>query len=161
MKALVIGFFMTFCVNVLATADEDIWMQRSGLGLTASETPHLQPEQWPAGTNFAGVFTDHVVLQRAPAKAAVYGVVIGEMSELGSMGTVGVSVTVSGSASYTVEAEHVDVVNATYARWKAFLKPAPAGGEYTISAKCSGCNNTTAKTLSDVTFGGKSPSVTL
>ena len=30
-----------------------------------------------AGTFFSGVFTDHAVLQRAPAKAAVYGVIFG------------------------------------------------------------------------------------
>ena len=30
-----------------------------------------------AGTFFSGVFGDHVVLQREPAKAAVYGVIFG------------------------------------------------------------------------------------
>ena len=30
-----------------------------------------------AGTFFSGAFSDHAVLQRGPAKAAVYGVVIG------------------------------------------------------------------------------------
>ena len=38
-------------------------------------------------------------------------------------------------------------------RWKGFLKPAPAGGDYSIAVKCSGCANTTARQIDDVTFG--------
>jgi hypothetical protein len=150
MKALL--FLVLFC-GALATTEEE-WIRRSGIGL--KDAPRLKPEVWPTGTSFAGVFTDHAVLQRAPAKAAVFGVVIGDKGELGSMGAVGVAVTVQasgGADAYTVQAEHIDVVNSTYARWKAFLKPSPAGGEYSISAKCSGCTNTTVKTLTDVTFG--------
>jgi sialate O-acetylesterase len=37
--------------------------------------------------------------------------------------------------------------------WKAVLHPTAAGGDYTITAKCTGCTNVTTATLSHVTFG--------
>ena len=38
--------------------------------------------------------------------------------------------------------------------WKAVLRPAAAGGDYTITATCSGCTgNATTATLQHVTFG--------
>ena len=88
----------------------------------------------------------HMVLQQSPAKSAVYGTV--------GAGGSAVVITVAGTAddgtqeaTYTVDA----AVNA--GRWKAFLKPTAAGGSYTITAKCTGCKNTTAAVLEDVTFG--------
>ena len=82
------------------------------------------------------------VLQQSPAKAAVYGT-------LEAAGTA-VSVTVDGGAdlaSYTVAA------TVEKGEWKALLKPAAAGGSYTITAKCTGCKNATDAVISDVTFG--------
>lgn len=114
------------------------------------------PAAWPDGANFAGVFTDHMVLQRAPERAAVYGVVVGD-KVTGSRAPLPLRVTVTVEAangtSYTVDAEHVEIVNGSYARWKALLKPAAAGGDYTISVECSGCSNSTRRSVSDVTFG--------
>ena len=46
---------------------------------TAGTLPAFPNET--AGTFFSGVFTDHVVLQREPAKAAVYGVIFGVSSQ--------------------------------------------------------------------------------
>ena len=37
--------------------------------------------------------------------------------------------------------------------WKAMLQPHANGGNVSISATCTGCANTTAATISDVTFG--------
>jgi hypothetical protein len=111
---------------------------------------------------FSSVMGDWMVLQQAPAAAAVYGPV--------SAGGTGVTVTVSdGTSSYTVEAKvgkdathqpygYVDpktgaqlpVISET---WKAVLHPTAAGGDYTITAKCTGCSNGTTATLSHVTFG--------
>ena len=130
------------------------WLARSGLG-DLGGTPTLSPTDWPAGASFAGVFSDHAVLQRAPAKAAVYGVVVGSPSP-----SVTVTVTAEGGAggsgeAYSVDAA-IDVVNATYSRWKAFLKPAEAGGSYTVAAACTTCtapNGTATRTISDVVFG--------
>ena len=87
-----------------------------------------------------------MVLQQAPAKSAVYCTV-------GPGGTA-VAVTVTGTndegqaqAAYTVPAAVAG------GQWKAVLKPTKAGGSYTITARCTGCQNATAAALDDVTFG--------
>jgi len=120
------------------------------------DDPQSTQPKFPAtpGTHFSGVFSDHVVLQRAPSKSAVYGVVFG--AEAGT----GVNVQVSSSATgtYNVQAR-VDTTRLGsdplgYATWKAFLKPADAGGNYTINASCSGCKySNVTSALNDVTFG--------
>jgi sialate O-acetylesterase len=65
---------------------------------------------------------DNMVLQQQPAQAAVYGVVTG--------GASGVSVQVTDAAggSYSVDA------TLGQGLWKALLRAAPAGGNYTIAA---------------------------
>jgi hypothetical protein len=118
-----------------------------------------------------------MVLQRAPAAAAIYGYLDGP-------GATGVKVTVSsnGVPLYTVDA----VLNSTtqpygdgwgvrpcpkaacppydmatftpftepLPSWKALLQPTAAGGNYTITAVCTGCSSSAAPiTLSSVTFG--------
>lgn len=88
----------------------------------------------------------HMVLQQSPAKSAVYGTV-------GAGGTA-VVITIAGTADDgTEEATYTVDAAATGGLWKAFLKPTLAGGSYTITAKCTGCKNTTAAVLEDVTFG--------
>lgn len=98
------------------------------------------------------------MLQRAPAKAAVYGVVIGATRGT----TVSVTVTPVGDGgspgpsgtAYMVQAQVELTSNPLYARWKALLTPAPAGGNVTITAKCGTCAApTNGSTLVDVTFG--------
>lgn len=86
-----------------------------------------------AGTFFAGVFSDHTVLQRGPAKAAVYGVLFG--AQPGTTVTVEVAIAagdVEASGSYSVPATVAltskQAPGGRYAKWKAFLKPAVAGG---------------------------------
>ena len=84
-------------------------------------------------------FTSDMVLQRAPAKAAVYG-----MSP--SPGAV-ISVNVAGGE--TVSAEVMGDGS-----WKAYLMPRPAGGAFTVTANCSaGCNGAAPIVLERVTFG--------
>lgn len=121
-------------------------------------------------------FGSRMVLQRAPAAAAIYGY-------LDTAGATGVKVTVSsnGVPLYSVDA----VLNATnqpfgdgwgarpcpkascppydmatftpfttpLPSWKALLQPTPAGGNYTITAECTGCSATASLSLTDVTFG--------
>ena len=100
--------------------------------------------------NFSNAFGDNMVLQRAPAKTAVYG-------PLGSAATAGakVTVTVSASSSEGSNDEGSYTVGASVTidgQWKAFLKPTNPGGSYTITAKCeSGC--TGSAVISSVTFG--------
>ena len=96
----------------------------------------------PAALLFSAGQDNDMVLQRAPAKAAVYGRALEASAQ--------VEVTVSGvGAPYTVRAAVVSAPGSTYAgpaganytaMWKAYLRPAPAGGSYNIVAKCvSGC----------------------
>eukprot|EP00041_Stephanoeca_diplocostata_P010993 m.177446 g.177446 ORF g.177446 m.177446 type:complete len:685 (-) comp18367_c0_seq2:175-2229(-) len=116
------------------------------------------PPPPPAVLAFSPVYGSNMLLERAPAKAAAYGT-------LGEGGTA-VAVTVSGEGtSYTVNA----VINDTYQpegyvnpdgtpypvvpSWKALLKPTAAGGNYTITATCTGCTGTTNVTITNVTFG--------
>lgn len=111
---------------------------------------------------FSPVMGDWMLLQQQPSAAAVYGPV--------SAGATSVTVTVSdGKTSYDVVAKvgkdathqpfgYVDpgsganlpTVNVT---WKAMLRPTTAGGDYTITAKCTGCTGNTTATLEHVTFG--------
>ena len=112
----------------------------------ADEAPALPSFYLSAG------FSSDMVLQQAPAKAAIYG-----------FGEGPVSVTVSGtsaagaSVDYTVDALGADAAatgstngaSAAGPTWKAFLKPAAAGGSYTVTAK--GASGTVV--LHSVTFG--------
>ena len=120
------------------------------------------PAPSPPVFGFSPVFGDWMVLQQAPAAAAVYGTA--------TASTKSVTVTVSdGKTSYDVVAKvgkdvtHQPigyVVPGTGAQlpytaltWKAVLHPATAGGDYIITAKCTGCTNTTTATLQHATFG--------
>lgn len=124
-----------------------------------------KPARYPddkAGTFFSGVFSDNVVLQRLPARSAVYGVVIG--ASLSTSVTITVSdrsSAIKRKASYSRAASfvNVDATSSTaagglYATWKAFLSPTSPGGNYSISVSCEECVNSTMKsTLYNVTFG--------
>jgi len=128
------------------------------------EPPTARPTPTPPALFFgldAG-FGDRMVLQRAPAAAAVYGF-------LDTPNATGVRVTVSsnGVPLYTVDAQlnvtaqafgdgwgarpcpkavcpPYDMATFTpfdtpLPTWKALLQPAPAGGDYEITAVCTGC----------------------
>ena len=98
----------------------------------------------PQPIRFFSGLTDWAVLQRAPAKANVFGV-------LGDGGTAA-SVTVTSSSPsfppYTVAAS-TDAGGG----WTAALRPAASGGDVTITATCTGCRNATAATVRHLTFG--------
>ena len=99
------------------------------------------------GFNFSAVFSSGVVLQQAPAAAAVYGTT-GSADGSGSV-TVTVTPGAGGGAPYTVPAR------VSAGRWKALLRPAADDGVvYAISAACdagSGCSGAAA--LANVVFG--------
>jgi hypothetical protein len=90
-----------------------------------------------------------MVLQRAPARAAVYGW-LGNSSHPSAevqVHVAGTSTAGEREAGYTVEAS----VDAT-GKWKALLEPTTAGGNYTITARCvARCEGEIA--ISEVTFG--------
>ena len=110
---------------------------------------------------FAPVLTDNAVLQRAPAAARVYGVVEGTRSP--SSRTPQISITVTkdndptGSSAYTIAAQHVEVVNATYARWRATLRPGlVSAGAHTIAATLATSDAAAAAAgakISNILFG--------
>lgn len=110
-----------------------------------------------AGTFFSGVFSDHTVLQREPAKAVVFGVLFGAQSSTTVTVTVVDVVPANGATMYSVQADvmlsDIQMPSGRYAKWKAYLKPTPAGGNFTISVSCASCTNTTVTTINDVTFG--------
>ena len=110
----------------------------------------VPPAPWPnavSAFNFSVVFTDHIVLQQAPAMAAVYG----PTGFDGSGGVVYVTVTPSSGSPYTVPAAVAD------GRWKAFLKPTAdthGATTFTVTANCNGCaGNASAVSIVDVVFG--------
>ncbi|KAJ9456122.1 hypothetical protein DIPPA_18274 [Diplonema papillatum] len=95
-----------------------------------------------ASINFDTHLQDHMVLQRAPAAASVYGY----FSAPGA--AVDVRVTVDdGAQSYTVPAKTAG------SNWTALLQPEAAGGSYKIVVNCSGCTGNATDTIVDVTFG--------
>lgn len=113
---------------------------------------------------FSPVLGDWMVLQQAPAAAAVYGPA--------PVGASSVTVTVSdGKSSYDVKAKvgkdathqpegYVDPKTGDNLpvlknSWKAVLRPAVHGGDFSITARCTGCGNAEASTatLSHITFG--------
>jgi hypothetical protein len=116
--------------------------------------PGGTPNPWSGCTvgatlNFSNVFSNDMVLQMQPAKAAIYGYV-GNGSSAGAKVTVTLTPAGEPNAAVSVAAT-VDVATG---QWKAFLKPTAAGGEYTVTAKCeSGCATGSIEPLTGITFG--------
>ena len=130
--------------------------------------------------SFDSAFGSNMVLQQAPAMAAVYGFMDFNASMAGA--TVSVTLTPAGGAPISVQAKlnatvqtfgpdwgvrNLDAAqcpgclppynpwNSPLASWKALLPPQPAGGNYTVTATCTGCSPLAPSTVSlyDVTFG--------
>ena len=106
----------------------------------------------PPAILFAAGIDNDMVLQRATsengmAKAAVYGSVLqaGAEVEVSVVGSDGETYTVR-AAVFPAAATFAGSGGANYtANWKALLKPAPAGGSLTITAKCTAnCGTTDA-----------------
>jgi hypothetical protein len=137
-------------------------------------TPGCASPEPPYGQGFAflSALGSNMVMQQAPSKSAVYGITVGAPTA--------VRITVTDEdkkTSYEVDAEfntthqpfgpeyvggHNDYISAgpyvggPHTTWKAFLKPAPAGGNFTISAVCTGCTEDGSFShinISNVTFG--------
>jgi len=121
-------------------------------GLNYGPNLEDQPSLPPFPTNkpgifFSGVFTDNVVLQRAPQSSSVFGVVVG--------GTPSTTVSVSGIGHKPIQAivDLSTIDQYGYARWKAIFPPQTAGGDYNISASCNNCEGSKVAAISEVTFG--------
>ena len=137
--------------------------------ITAAAATAPPPPPPPPAFGFSPVFGDWMVLQQAPAAAAVYGTAPAGASAV----TVTVTDTSSGK-SYAVAAKvgadathqprgYVDPSTGAQLplaqrTWKALLQPAVAGGDYTVAATCSaGCSAANASSntamLAHATFG--------
>ena len=99
---------------------------------------------------FSAAFSDHMVLQRAPQLAAVFGTA-----------TPGSNVTVhlAGPNNFSFTSSSTPVANSAditrNGTWKVVLPAQVPGFGYTIQATCFGCLNATSSpaTLVDVGFG--------
>jgi hypothetical protein len=88
-----------------------------------------------------------VVLQREPQTAAVYGYVVGCD---GCKVTLTVADESVGSGGYELDAVVMPLAGRNYSHWKAMLKPAPAGGNMTLTASMGkGADSV----IHDATFG--------
>lgn len=140
-----------------------VWCKAWTVGCESPEPPY------GLTMGFLQSFGDNMVLQRAPAKAAVYGV-YGPQATAPRTAEVKVTVRSATGESYTVDAEMNTVHQATvnpdyaactecpgpYATWKALLHPTEAGGDYTIVANCTGCGGDPkywGTSITNVTFG--------
>ena len=120
----------------------------------------VPPAPWPnapgSGFGFSVVFSDHIVLQQAPAMAAVYGPTGGANGSTAAAVSVTVTPSAGGGQPYTVQAN----VTADGGRWKALLRPtadSQGATTFTITATCaSGCTGNLTAALNDVVFGGGS-----
>ena len=115
------------------------WLLRMLLcgGTAAAAAVAAEPPLHAGVQLFSPAFGSSMVLQRAPARAAVYGTVNG------TAGAVTVEVTGAANVKYSVAA------TITGQSWKALLRPEAAGGSYTITATMGAATST----LTDVTFG--------
>uniref|UniRef100_A0A8D0G657 Sialic acid acetylesterase n=1 Tax=Sphenodon punctatus TaxID=8508 RepID=A0A8D0G657_SPHPU len=91
---------------------------------------------------FASYYADHMVLQKEPAGAVIWG-----------YGDDGANVTVSVSKSHVVVTKKTAGVKAPSGTWKIVLAPMGPGGPYHITAKQHSGKGQTNRTLQDVYFG--------
>ncbi len=133
--------------------------------------------------SFDAAFGDYMVLQQAPAHAAVYGFL--DFNAAVANAVVSVTMTPDGGTPTTIQATLNTTAqtfgpdwgvrpcptcqampppynpwNTPLASWKVLLPPTVAGGatpNYSITATCVGCSSTAPTTisLSNVVFGGK------
>lgn len=131
--------------------------------------------------SFDSAFGDNMLLQMAPAQAAVYGFLDFAASAAGAVVHVtltpeggGAPTTVLASLNTTVQtfgpnwgirsanASDCDGClppynpwNTPLASWKALLPPQPAGGNYSVTAVCTGCSSSSpaSVSISNVIFG--------
>ena len=97
---------------------------------------------------FSDSLGSYMVLQQAPAIACVYGM----------LGDGGISARINLKGvrrDHRHEFMSLELqANVTSdGSWKACLPPQPKGGDYTVTATCTGCLNTTVASIEHVTFG--------
>ena len=149
---------------------------------TAAALPVSRPPPPPQELlfSFDVAFGDNMLLQQAPAQAAVYGFLDYNASMAGAV--VHVTLTPDSGSPTIVQATLNATVqtfgpdwgvrvlnqtdcptclppfnpwNAPLASWKVLLPPQPAGGNFTVTATCTGCSSLAPSTasISNVVFG--------
>ena len=149
------------------------------VGLAAAAPPPPPPPPPVLLFSFDSAFGDNMLLQQAPASAAIYGFLDYNASMVAGT-TVHVTLTPAGGAPTTVQAT-LNITAQTFgpewgvrpcpscpnidppfnpfftplASWKALLPPMPAGGNYSVTAECAGCSAAAPRTVSiaNVVFG--------
>eukprot|EP00756_Hemistasia_phaeocysticola_P054911 Hpha_TRINITY_DN30826_c0_g1::TRINITY_DN30826_c0_g1_i1::g.155682::m.155682/K05970/SIAE; sialate O-acetylesterase len=103
-----------------------------------------------AGAYFSKLFSDNTVLQRGPARAALYGLVYGDQGKPTSAGAsvnVDLSPAVQGQNQFHATTQKDG-------SWKVLLPSGNTGGNYTATVSCPTCASGTAnQTITNVTFG--------
>ncbi len=148
-------FFVLFCF-VLATEVQTnmlaavLSLSCPALAQNAPMGP-LDPPFDATRVLFSTAFNDHMVLQRAPQHAVVFGTATPGAT---------VTVTLTGPNAYTYTSPAAAVRAGTGdpaldGTWKVVLPAQPAGFGYALAAACAGCSNATSApaTLADVGFG--------
>jgi len=95
---------------------------------------------------FASGLGSGMVMQQAPASAAVYGSI-----PTSSPANTALSVTLASTDGKYNKAYPTNARDDF--TWKVIFDPLPAGGNYSITVTCSNCPNTTMVQLTDITFG--------
>jgi hypothetical protein len=113
----------------------------TGARVALAPLSQLSAPPSPSPITFNASMGSSMVLQSAPARACVYGL----LGDGGTGATVAVSGT--GTSAYKVQAD------ITQGGWKACLQPTAVGGDVTITAVCTGCTNSTPAVIEHVTFG--------
>ena len=112
--------------------------------------PSVDPPFDLSKVSFSSVFSDSMVLQRAPQQASVYGTATPGAS---------ITVTLASSAGFTFTSPPTTVVTSSdssiHGSWKVLLPARPAGMGYNLTAVCAGCTNSTSAPayLEDVVYG--------
>ena len=97
---------------------------------------------------FSGVFSDHLVLQMAPARAALFGTAApGAAVTVRLLGPNGLAFT-SPPAPVAISGDP-----ALHGTWKVLLPAQAPGFGYNLTATCAGCADASPATLADVGFG--------
>ena len=107
--------------------------------LSDPNDPSIDPPFDLSRVTFSSVFTDLMVLQRAPQQSSVYGTATPGAA---------ITVTFAGPGGFTFTSPPTPVATssdpAIHGSWKVLLPARPAGVGYNISAVCTGCTNTTS-----------------
>ncbi len=118
------------------------------LARCADAQPYVDPPFDLTRVVFSAVFSDDMVLQRAPQQSTVFGTATPGAT---------VTVSVSGPAEYSWSSAPAPVARSpdvsVDGTWKVLLPARPAGFGYNVSAVCGGCPNATAVGVAGVGFG--------